>query len=98
MKKKLLVLVAAATMVLGGGTALANPNGNGNGHGSPYGDNGGINETHPAWYGLCNAYGNNSSQGKGNGRPFQALEEHDWDNSEYDDIADFCSSRTPGNR
>jgi hypothetical protein len=93
--RKVLITVAVAAMALGGANAaIADP---GNGNGAPFGP-GSINPDHPAWYGLCTAYYNNSDQGKQNGAPFQALEDHDWDNSDYDGIDDFCSSMRPGNR
>lgn len=99
--RKVLITVAALAMALGGANAAfadpgnGNGNGNGNGHGAPFGPDG-INETHPAWYGLCNAYYNGN--GQKNGAPFQALEGHDWDSSAYEDLDDFCSSMRPGNR
>ena len=100
MKRALVVAVAAASMLLGGaGIATAN----GHGGGPPFGP-GSINPDHPAWYGLCTAYYNNSDEGKQNGAPFQALEEHfdENDDGELSDaerqaLDDFCGSRTPGN-
>lgn len=92
--RKVLITLAVAAMALGGANAaIADP---GNGNGAPFGPDG-INESHPAWYGLCTAYYNNSDQGKQNGAPFQALENHDWDNSDFDGIDDFCSSMRPSN-
>jgi hypothetical protein len=91
--RKIIATAAVALMVLGGANvALANPNGNG----APFGPDG-IDESHPAWYGLCMAYYNNSDQAKQNGAPFQALEAHDWDESDYEGIDDFCQSLRPSN-
>lgn len=90
MKKKLLVAVATAGLLLGGvNVAVAN-----NGNGAPFGPDG-INEGHPAWYGLCTAYYNNSDQAKKNGAPFKALEEHF--DGDADAIDEFCSSLRPSN-
>jgi hypothetical protein len=90
--RKSIAAAAVALMALGGaGVAQAN-----NGNGPPFGPDG-INEGHPAWYGLCMAYYNNSDQAKQNGAPFQALEAHDWDESAYDGIDDFCQSLRPSN-
>lgn len=88
MKKKMLVAVATAGLLLGGvNVAVAN-----NGNGAPFGPDG-INEGHPAWYGLCTAY--YSGNGDKQGAPFQALEDH-FDGDE-DAIADFCRGIRPSN-
>jgi hypothetical protein len=90
--RKVLITLAVAAMALGGANAaIADP---GNGNGAPFGPDG-INESHPAWYGLCTAYYNNSDQGKQNGAPFQALEAHF--DGDQDAIADFCSGLRPSN-
>jgi hypothetical protein len=90
--RKVLITLAAAAMALGGANAaFANP-GNGNGNGAPFGPDG-INETHPAWYGLCTAY--YAGNGNKNGAPFQALEQHF--DGDADAIAEFCSSMRPSN-
>jgi hypothetical protein len=91
--RKLIATGAVALMVLGGGNvALAN-----NGNGGPPFHGGGINEGHPAWYGLCIAYYNNSPEGKKNGAPFEALDKHDWSQSTYENVDDFCKSLRPSN-
>lgn len=88
--RKIITIAAVALMVLGGGgAAFAN-----NGNGAPFGP-GSINPDHPAWYGLCTAYYNNSDQGKQNGAPFQALEAHF--DGDAKAISDFCSNLRPSN-
>lgn len=81
--RKVLITVAALAMAFGGANAaIADP---GNGNGAPFGPDG-INEAHPAWYGLCTAYYNGN--GEKNGAPFQALAEHG---------DDFCEGLRPSN-
>jgi hypothetical protein len=87
--RKIIATGAVALMAFGGGSvALASHSG------PPFGPDG-IDEGHPAWYGLCTAWFNNSDQGKQNGAPFQALSEH-FDGDE-DAIAEWCSGLRPGN-
>ncbi len=86
-----LIAAAAAVLMLASGLGIASAN---NGNGPPFNGDG-INPDHPAWYGLCTAWFNNSDQGKQNGRPFQALSDH-FDDDE-DAITDFCSRLRPSN-